>query len=115
MLTNKVSLIVPGTDHGKPATEATIAGAVQSVMTAFSKLFGGATAIKGEGAWVSDATGKLIVEPITIVYAFCDVVKRAEVVALAQNIAVLMGQECVSVEWPEGMDFIKADAQAQAA
>lgn len=111
MLTKKVSVTLPGTDHGKPIEADVLANILNLTMRMLSRWFGGCTAIDGQGAWVSQSSGQLIVEPVKIVVAYCDEADlakhRKNVEAWAAQVATQLGQECVAVEWPEGMDFVK--------
>lgn len=67
-LNAKVAIYVPSTtDVNQPCDNKVV---VNKVMTAFSKWFGGCTSTPAVGGWVSNS-GALVVENVTIVYAFC--------------------------------------------
>jgi hypothetical protein len=108
MLNRKVSITVPGTNHGQlsPISQDS---AVEDALASFSRFFGGATAVNGRGAWVN-AAGELVVEPVVVVYSYCDdeslAKHRAGIYTLAEQMASDLGQECVALELPEGMDFV---------
>jgi hypothetical protein len=111
MLTKKVAITLPGTDHGKPVEDSVIANLVNLTMRMLSRWFGGCTALEAKGAWVSESSGQLVAEPVVIVYSYCDdealAKHRKDVEGWAAQVATQLGQECVAVEWPEGLDFIK--------
>ena len=83
----------------------------RACMLRFAELFGGATAQVAEGAYKAD-DGSLIVEDVVLVFAMTDrdseVRHHAAVLALAQEMATDMRQECVSVEIDGGMIFKEA-------
>lgn len=82
---------------------------VRKALDRFSDMFGGATAIKGEGAFKVGT--ELILEDVVIIFAFTskqgETSHRSEVIALAKEIADDMKQLCVSVEINGGMEFIE--------
>lgn len=75
--------------------------AVSGCLSFLSGLFGGATALRASGAWVSDSAG-LVVENVTICYAFCGLRAflrgRRAVLDYAKKVRDDMKQEAVSVE-----------------
>jgi hypothetical protein len=82
---------------------------VNRSLETFSKMFGGATAIDGTGAWVSDDE-KLIKEKVTIVYSFADDLNKKStnaVVAYAKTLKEEMKQSSISLEVNGKMYFIK--------
>lgn len=67
-LNAKVAIYVPSTtDVNVPTDNKKF---VNKVMTKFSEWFGGCTSTPAVGGWVSNS-GALVVENVTIVYAFC--------------------------------------------
>jgi hypothetical protein len=88
---------------------------VAKALKTFARLFGGATAMQAEGAWVME-DDTLVVEPIVLVYSFTDDAGLAEqrqvVERFAQQIAVDMAQECVSVEFDGELHFIQPQKEA---
>jgi hypothetical protein len=114
---NKFAVYVPSTINGNVPSPGMQAQFTNYVLERLAKLFGGATAIDGEGAWISDTKG-LVVEPVKIVFAFADdekaTIHRPDVIALAREVAQGMTQECVSVELDNSLIFVSPEV-AQAA
>ncbi|MCM3670938.1 DUF3574 domain-containing protein [Mesobacillus maritimus] len=82
---------------------------VNQALEEFSSMFGGATAVDGTGAWLSDEN-ELIKEEVTIVYSFAedlDKKKINEVVSYAQSLKEEMKQSSVSLEVNGKMYFIE--------
>lgn len=82
---------------------------VNQSLETFSKMFGGATAIEGTGAWVSDED-KLIKEKVTIVYSFAEDLDKKSinaVVAYAKSLKEEMKQSAISLEVNGKMYFIE--------
>jgi hypothetical protein len=82
--------------------------AVNEVLTRLSRDFGGCTAIKGQGSWLSDSHG-LIVENVTICKSYFDI-PQDEALSKAREIAAwlkaLFEQEAISIETNEGLEFV---------
>lgn len=82
---------------------------VKYVLAELSKLFGGATASKSVGAWMSDSCG-LVLEDVTIVYAFCTSEQAgehfADVYAICEKIKREMSQEAVTLEYNGQVKFV---------
>lgn len=82
---------------------------VKYVLSELSKLFGGATASKSVGAWMSDKEG-LVLEDVTIVYAFCTSEQArkhfADVYAICEKIKREMSQEAVTLEYNGQVKFV---------
>lgn len=82
---------------------------VRYVLAELSKLFGGATATTAMGGWVSDQHG-LILEQVTIVYAFCTSEQAtahfADVFAICEKIKNDMQQEAVTLEYNGQVKFV---------
>lgn len=74
---------------------------VARVQRDLADMFGGSTATPAQGAWV-DASGKLVVEDVVIVYAYCTPEQRdariQDIVGLCHTIKEEMSQEMVSLE-----------------
>jgi hypothetical protein len=109
-----IQVYVPGTMHGKLDPEAQELW-VDRALDRFADLFGGSTAIdRCRGAWKS--SGKLIKEPVVLVYSFTDdaglAKQRQEVERFARHMAVEMGQECVSLQIDGELYFIKPHQEA---
>lgn len=104
-----VTFYVPSTHHvGKPLPVRERHALVTRVARELSNAFGGATATKGQGYYVSDTKG-LIVEPVTLVKSYheCDTSEAlAIVVPLAQAIKNEYGQESILIETEKGVLFV---------
>ena len=102
MIDSSVKVTVPSTvDVGKPASQIMIDSIVDQVLITLSDLFGGATALHGRGAYVSDA-GDLITEDVIVVEALCEKqsahFQADQVMDLGAQICEAMSQECVLVQ-----------------
>jgi hypothetical protein len=98
MLEKKVAIYIPSTVDVDVKVDNT--EMVNKTLEFLSDLFGGATATKAQGAWVSDEVG-LVKEDVTIVYAYTSdfyTEKLMQVRNYAEHVRDIMGQECVSVE-----------------
>lgn len=106
-LNAKVAIYVPSTiDINVPTDNK---GFVNKVMTKFSEWFGGCTSTPAVGGWVSNS-GALVVESVTIVYAFCTPESFGEhfeeVYTLATEIRDEMKQEAVTLEYNGQVKFV---------
>ena len=106
-LNAKVAIYVPSTtDVNQPCDNKEY---VNKVMTEFSKWFGGCTSTPAVGGWVSNS-GVLVVENVTIVYAFCTPESFGEhfeeVYTLATEIRDEMKQEAVTLEYNGQVKFV---------
>lgn len=106
-LNAKVAIYVPSTtDINVPTDNKEY---VNNVMTKFSEWFGGCTSTPAVGGWVSNS-GALVVEKVTIVYAFCTPESFGEhfeeVYALAAEIRDEMKQEAVTLEYNGQVKFV---------
>ena len=103
----KFSVYVPSTTDAVDNCDNT--EMVKYVLTELSKLFGGATASRNTGGWVSDEHG-LILEPVTIVYAYCTSEQAVEhfekVYAICERIKREMNQEAVTLEYNGQVKFV---------
>lgn len=103
----KFAVYVPSTNDVNNSCDNT--EMVKYVLSELSKLFGGATATKGIGGWVSESAG-LVLEEVTIVYAFCTSEQAAEsfaaVYAICERIKSEMGQEAVTLEYNGQVKFV---------
>lgn len=104
------AVYVPGTKNIDEPIDNT--DEVKRVIGELSDLFGGATATPAIGGWRC-ADGTVVVEDVTIVYAFCTSEQAkehaADVVAIAQRICKEYGQEAVTVEYNGQVKFITAE------
>ncbi|TCP68315.1 DUF3574 domain-containing protein [Baia soyae] len=106
-LHNVVKIYIPSTILVDKA--ANNARHVDQALEKFSKLFGGATAMEGIGAWVADDK-KLVKEKVTIVYSYGEKLdKKAldEVVGYARQVKQEMKQSSVALEVNGKMYFIE--------
>lgn len=101
LASGRVAVYVPSTrDVNQPLSEVEHLAEVDSVLSQFSRMFGGATYTPAVGAWQA-MDGSLVKEAVTIVYAFADLTdaQKVTVKAIAQDLARRLGQEGVLVEW----------------
>jgi hypothetical protein len=98
-LSSVVKLYVPSTVNTNEAIDNS--AMVAHVETTLAQWFGGATAFKAIGAWVSPQTG-LVLEGVTIVQAYCTEAQLHEniagFIALANHVKKEMTQEMVAIE-----------------
>lgn len=110
----RVAIYVPTTIHDEPAEANVVRFNREKVAEALSRYFGGYTEVAGTGGWYSESLGKVIREPVWIVYAGAD--RKAldrclpSLVRLAGSIAGAMSQECVTLEVEGRMYFVPASA-----
>ncbi len=111
MLNHRVAIYIPSTVNGHEQAPANvIARWVKSAKTRFAELFGGFTSFKAVGGWVSPIHG-LIEEPVTVVTAFTDddgLDRLGEVEEFAAAVAEALGQEAVTLEIDNSLQFIGA-------
>lgn len=82
---------------------------VNRTLEKFSGIFGGATAIDGKGAWLSDEQ-KLVQEKVTIVYSFGEKLDNKtinQVVTYAKTLKEELKQSAISLEVDGKMYFIE--------
>lgn len=112
------SLYVPGTDGltqtPDPSQQAL---EVKCALRAFATWFGGATAVNGQGSYMSK-TGDCVIEPVVIVTAYCDDVTSEthedDVRLLAGDLCRRMNQECVALLRDGDMSLIEPAYQKAA-
>ena len=111
MLNHKIAIYIPSTINGnETAPAAMIEKWLRASKTKLGRLFGGFTSYSAMGGWMSDTHG-LIEEPIIIVQAFTDddgLAHLDQVRELAKEMAKDMGQEMVSIQVDETLNFIEA-------
>ena len=100
-------IYVPSTvDVDRPVDSS---AAVSGCLSFLSGLFGGATALRASGAWVSDSAG-LVLEDVTICYAYCGLRAflrgRRAVLSYAKDLRDKMSQDAVSVEIDGRLYFV---------
>lgn len=107
-LNAKVAIYVPSTtDVNVPTDNKKF---VNKVMTKFSEWFGGCTSTPGPSGVGCRTLGPLVVENVTIVYAFCTPESFGkhfeEVYTLATEIRDEMRQEAVTLEYNGQVKFV---------
>lgn len=111
MLSHKIAVYIPSTVNGhEPAPADLIAKWVKSAKLKFAELFGGFTAHKAVGGWVSPIHG-LVEEPVTVITSFTDddgLDRLGEVEEFAAAVAEALGQEAVTVEIDNSLQFVGA-------
>jgi hypothetical protein len=116
MLNHRIAIFIPSTrDGNKPAPELHDLW-LRKAKERFAKLFGGFTATAAQGGWWSDAHG-LIEENVTIVHANTDDAGLAKVEAVREFAVLLqqaMGQEAVSLEVDNSLEFVSVQSETQA-
>ena len=115
MLSHRIAIYIPSTDNGsEPAPAELIARWVKNAKTKFAELFGGFTAHRAVGGWVSPVHG-LIEEPVTVVASYTDddgLDRLGEVEEFAAAVAEALGQEAVTLEIDNSLQFIGSLAAA---
>ncbi len=115
MLNHRVAVFIHSTINGnEPAPADLIARWVKSAKLKFADLFGGFTAHRAVGGWMSPAHG-LVEEPVTVITAFTDdggVDEIGEVEEFAATVAEALGQEAVAMEIDNSLQFVGALAAA---
>lgn len=100
-LSHRVALYVPTTVNVSEVLDSETADHYIEIALRFlSQQFGGATALSAQGAWVSE-NGTLVIEKITIVYAFARELSTGALAALKEFAGTLksaLGQENIAVE-----------------
>lgn len=103
----KWSIYVPSTKNMNEKCDNT--EEVRRVIGELFDLFGGATASPAVGGWRCE-DGNVVVEDVTIVYAFCtseqSVEHADEVISIARRICREFNQEAVTVEYNGQIGFI---------
>ncbi len=114
-LEHRIAVIVPSTVNGNEAApNEVVAKWSKAAKVKFARLFGGFTAHKAVGGWVSAEHG-LIEEPVTVVASFTDddgLIFLDDVKEFAARMADEMGQEAVSVEVDHQLEFVSPLAVA---
>ena len=108
-LKNKVEIYVPSTYNGNRPARILQALKVKKIAKALASMFGGATATKAEGYYISDTKG-LIKERQMIVFACCDdeglIQYTEQVKNLAAGLRDEMKQESIAITINGAMSFI---------
>lgn len=104
-LSEKIAVYVPSDVNGREVDNSVY---VHEVMKKLSQMFGGATAYKACGAWISEEKG-LIVESVTIVYSYTNNITNDDidnVIKVCEHIKKEMKQEAISLEVSGSLYFI---------
>lgn len=105
-LKEKVAVYVPSTvDVDKKINNEFY---VNQVLTKFSEIFGGATAINVDGAWMSKANG-LVLEKNIIIYSYCDNLTNEnvdKVLSICEWLKSELKQEAISLVVNNQLYFI---------
>ena len=108
-LKNKVEIYVPGTYKGNRPARIMQSFKVKKIAKALAVMFGGATATKAEGYYISDTKG-LIKEKQMIVFACCNdnrlIQYKEQVKQLAAELRDEMKQEAITITINGEMSFI---------
>lgn len=112
-LVRRVAVYVPGTCNvDRPAAQLQQQW-TDTMLDFFSTLFGGATALRVHGCY-RDSAGKLVREPLNMVFAFCDAavfeMSGSAVVQLARDMGKDMGQECMAIEVDGALYLVTANS-----
>ena len=106
MLKNKVSIYVPSTYKDQSAPDNVVKFYVADTLKKLSVMFGGATATAAIGSWYSVELNKLITEPVTICYSYCDSYDYQKLVDISKDLKTVFMQEAVSLEINSTLEFI---------
>jgi hypothetical protein len=108
-LQHRIAIIVPSTVNANEAASNEVVGKwTRAAKVKFARLFGGFTAHKAIGGWVSPEHG-LIEEDVTVVTSFTDedgLEFVENIKEFAAEMAEAMGQEAVSVQIDSQLEFI---------
>lgn len=97
-LGEKLEVIIPGTTSADKVADTS--KYVNDSLSLLSELFGGATAVKAQGAYVSDSIG-LIKEDVTKVYAYAEKIDSdslSKVLEFVDKMKTELEQECIGLE-----------------
>ncbi len=99
ILNHKVSIYVPSTINVDKQVDNT--EQVNKALSFLCDSFGGASSYQVNGAWKSE-TGKIVIEPITVVFAYCSEERKDryenDVMIFASVLKTEMSQEAVMIE-----------------
>lgn len=106
MLKNRIAVYVPSTYRDQPAPDNVVKFYVNNTLKELSKMYGGATATAAIGSYYSKELDKLITEPVTICYSYCDNYDYQKLVDICQELKTVFLQESVSLEINNTLEFI---------
>lgn len=108
-LTHRISVFIPSTVDGNKPAKRLAKRETKRAAKYFCIYFGGCTAQRAAGYWISDTKG-LIQETQTVVFSQCTETDKeahtAKVLAYAKRLARRMRQEAVTVQIDNEMQFI---------
>jgi hypothetical protein len=108
-LAHRVSILVPSTKNvDQPMSQEDHNSTVDSLLTQFSELFGGASAQSLLGGYVAH-NEQLVKEVITEVYSFCESLSDESletVKGISQTLAQTLTQESIAVIVDQTMFFV---------
>jgi hypothetical protein len=102
----KVQIYVPGTTEGNKLIDTE--EYVNYIRMELSLMFGGATSIRTKGSYVMDATGELVTENTTIVYAWASKITdddENKILDMCDKLKRELNQECIGIEIHNQMLF----------
>lgn len=104
----RIAIYVPSTVNVNRKTNTT--KYVNNTLQGLSRLFGGATAIKAAGGWIT-SYNELVTEDITIVYAYSDTTSFTEeaineVISYCEYMKKELKQEAITLELNNELYFI---------
>ena len=106
---HRIAVYIPSTLNGnEPAPSALVSEWVTTAKKTFAELFGGYTAYRAVGGWISPIHG-LVEEPVVVVASHTDdhgLSLVGEVKAFAASVASGLQQEAVSVEVDNALQFV---------
>jgi len=106
MLKNRIAIYVPSTYKDQSAPENVVKFYVSDTLKKLSIMFGGATATAAMGCWYSTELNKLIEEPVTICYSYCDNYDYNKLVDICRDLKTVFMQEAISLEINNTLEFI---------
>ena len=106
---NKLTIYIPSTVNVSESLSADAAKAVTTkAVRLLSETFGGATALKATGSWLS-SNGTLVREPVTLVYCYAaefSTEQLMKVKSFCEEMKQELGQEAIAIEVNHRMIFV---------
>lgn len=111
-LNSKIAVYVPSTVDVNKSDSKAREKWIEKFSFLFSNLFGGCTAQKAVGSWISEKHG-LVKEDVTIIYAYATKALIESNLGLildtVQSMCVDMSQDCISLEYNSKLYFVDKD------
>ncbi|WP_026487622.1 hypothetical protein [Caldanaerobius polysaccharolyticus] len=115
MLTKRLAVYIPSKCGQDEIPASTRQFWLKTALRTLAEIYGGATTIEGQGAWLSE-NGDIVTEHVTIAYAYTDeTADVSPVYELAKRLCKALRQEAVAVEIGHGLDFVTAADDTQSA